>query len=53
MLSILGGVCRQCGGVARIVFKAATVSGSARTSLARLEPPPALRHGSRPFWTQV
>ena len=53
MLSMACGIRRQGGGVARIAFKAATVSGSARISLARLEAPLASRHGSRPFWTQV
>ena len=49
----LGGRRRQGGGMARIDFSAATVSGSARTSTARFEPEPALRQDRRPFWTQV
>jgi len=44
---------RQGGGVARIAFNAATVSGSARMSTARFELEPTLRHDRRPFWTQA
>ena len=48
-----GGRRRQGGGVARIAFNAAIVSGSARTSTPRFEPEPTLRQDRRPFWTQV
>jgi hypothetical protein len=38
--TVCGGMRRQGGGVARIAFNAAIVSGSARTGMARFEPPP-------------